>query len=38
MGDEGLPTFIAIMAAAVLVIGVMVGMILTGGVLLIGAG
>ena len=38
MGDEGLPTFIAIMAAAVLVIGVLVGMILTGAVLIVGAG
>lgn len=38
MEGEGLPTFIAIMAAAVLVIGVMVAMIITGAILIIGAG
>jgi len=37
MGEEGIPTFIAVLAAAAMVIGVMVAMVMVAVVLLIGA-
>ena len=35
MQDEGLPTFIALFASAAMIIGVMVGVVITGAILII---